>query len=142
MGELKLIIPGEPFAQGRPRFSTAGGFVRAYDPKESRNYKAFVKYIANEETMKQGWKYTTAPIEVSMKAFLKIPASKSKKFKKAAVEGIERPTKKPDIDNIFKAVTDALSGVAYADDKQIVKAVQSKWYAEEPRLEVEIKVVQ
>ncbi len=34
--ELTLIIPGEPCAQGRPRFSTHGGFVKAYDPAKWR----------------------------------------------------------------------------------------------------------
>ena len=39
---LTFTIPGEPTAQGRPRFSTHGGFVKAYDPEKSRNYKAYV----------------------------------------------------------------------------------------------------
>ncbi len=141
MEELKLIIPGEPCAQGRPRFTKTGGFVRVYDPEKSRNYKAYVKYIASQEVRKNGWKVTDQPIEVNIKAFMTIPKSKPKKFKKAAIEGSIRPTKKPDVDNLFKAVTDALNGIAYADDKQIVKAAQSKWYAEEPRMEVSVKVL-
>lgn len=52
MTELLITIPGEPCAQGRPRFSTAGGFVKAYDPAKSRNYKAYVKLIAQEEIKK------------------------------------------------------------------------------------------
>ena len=141
MEELKLVIPGEPCAQARPRFSTKGGFVRAYDPEKSRNYKAYIKYIASQEVQKVGWKVTEQPIEVSIRAFMQIPKSKPKKFKMAALDGKLRPTKKPDVDNIFKAVTDALNGIAYADDKQIVKAAQSKWYAEEPRMEVSVKVL-
>lgn len=54
MTELLITIPGEPCAQGRPRFSTAGGFVKAYDPAKSRNYKAYVKLIAQEEIKTQG----------------------------------------------------------------------------------------
>ena len=141
MQELKLVIPGEPCAQGRPRFSTAGGFVRAYDPEKSRNYKAYVKYIASQEAQIQGWQLTDKPIEVSIKAFMTIPKSKPKKFKLAALDGALRPTKKPDVDNLFKAVTDALSGIIYDDDKQIVKAEQSKWYSEEPRMEVSIRML-
>ena len=91
--------------------------------------------IAQKEIDKQGWKYTELPLTVT------IPSSKSKKFKQAAIEGIERPAKKPDPDNIFKCLTDALSGVAYKDDKQIVDARIHKWYAEVPRVEVRIKII-
>lgn len=141
MAKIKLKIPGEPCAQGRPRFSTAGGYVKAYDPAKSRNYKAFVKLIATEEMRKQGWLYTELPLEVSVIAYLPIAASKSKKFKAAAIAGLELPTKKPDVDNLFKAVTDAMSGVIYKDDKQIVSVTIKKLYAEEPRLEVCIEVI-
>jgi Holliday junction resolvase RusA-like endonuclease len=97
MPTLKIVIPGEPCAQGRPRFSTHGGFVKAYDPAKSRNYKAFVKYVATHEATKQGWLYTELPLSMSVIAYMTIPKSKSKKFRKAAMEGEERPTKKPDL---------------------------------------------
>lgn len=141
LSEILITIPGEPCAQGRPRISTAGGFPRAYDPAKSRNYKAFVKLIAQEEIPVQGWRYTELPLAVTITAYMSIPSSKSKKFKQAAALGVERPTKKPDIDNIFKCVTDALSGIAYKDDKQIVAATVNKWYAEVPRVEVLIRVI-
>ena len=141
MSEILITIPGEPCAQGRPRISTAGGFPRAYDPAKSRNYKAFVKLIAQEEIPVQGWRYTELPLAVTITAYMSIPSSKSKKFKQAAALGVERPTKKPDIDNIFKCVTDALSGIAYKDDKQIVAATVNKWYAEVPRVEALIRII-
>lgn len=141
MAELFITIPGEPCAQGRPRFSSAGGFVRTYDPAKSRNYKAFVKLIAQEEIQAQGWKYTELPLAVTITAYMSIPSSKSKKFKQAAIMGVERPTKKPDTDNIFKCITDALNGIAYKDDKQIVAATTNKWYAEVPRVEVLIRII-
>lgn len=141
LSEILITIPGEPCAQGRPRISTAGGFPRAYDPAKSRNYKAFVKLIAQEEIPVQGWRYTELPLAVTITAYMSIPSSKSKKFKQAAALGVERPTKKPDIDNIFKCVTDALSGIAYKDDKQIVTATVNKRYAEVPRVEVLIRII-
>lgn len=141
MAEILITIPGEPCAQGRPRFSTAGGFVKAYDPAKSRNYKAYVKLIAQEDIKEQCWKYTELPLDVTITAYASIPSSKSKKFKQAAITGLERPAKKPDPDNIFKCITDALSGIAYKDDKQIVSATINKWYAEVPRVEVRIRII-
>lgn len=140
MPELKLVIPGEPCAQGRPRFSTHGGFVKAYDPAKSRNYKAFVKYVATHEATKQGWLYTELPLAMKVVAYMGIPKSKSKKFRQAAVEGTERPTKKPDLSNIVKGVEDALNGLLYKDDSQIVSLKLKKYYSEEPRLEVTLSL--
>lgn len=48
------------------------------------------------------------------------------------------PTKKPDIDNITKCVLDALNGIAYHDDSQIVRLTVEKFYAQQPRVEVDI----
>lgn len=138
---MLIIIPGEPCAQGRPRFSTAGGYVKAYDPAKSRNYKVFVKLITQEEMKKQGWRYTELPIRVRIIAYMGVPASKSKKFKQAAILGEERPTKKPDVDNIFKSVTDAMSGIAYKDDKQIVSASIEKFYSDVPHTEIIIELL-
>ena len=48
MKTLQFTIPGDPVSQGRPRFSTHGGFARAYDPKKSREGKAVVRLCASE----------------------------------------------------------------------------------------------
>ena len=56
------------------------------------------------------------------------------------VAGDIRPTKTPDYDNIGKIISDALNGVAYRDDAQIVEANISKYYSNLPRVEVMIDV--
>ena len=53
-----------------------------------------------------------------------------------------RPTKKPDGDNILKAVADALNGVCYKDDKNIVKMSIEKFYSDMPRIDVIIQEVE
>lgn len=45
---IHLIIPGEPVAQARARFSSRNGFVRAYDSKSSADYKKYIVTIANQ----------------------------------------------------------------------------------------------
>ena len=52
-----------------------------------------------------------------------------------------RPTKKPDCDNCIKSITDALNGIAYIDDSQIVSIECEKWYSDRPRAEVMIDYV-
>lgn len=46
------------------------------------------------------------------------------------------PAKKPDSDNIAKVVLDALNGIAYHDDTQIIKLSVTKAYKEEAYLSV------
>lgn len=138
---LVFDIPGEPCAQGRPRFTTISGHPHAYDPEKSKNYKAFVKVLAKEALDKCGWRYTELPLKMTISCYLELPKSKSKKYKTAALEGKAFPTKKPDVDNLFKTITDALSGVAYKDDKQIIIAVVSKFYAEKPSVTVKVELL-
>jgi Holliday junction resolvase RusA-like endonuclease len=67
-----------------------------------------------------------------------MPASASKKKQQSMLHGGIRPTKKPDCDNIAKAVLDALNGIAYYDDSQVVTVTVEKLYSDTPRVEVEI----
>lgn len=62
-----------------------------------------------------------------------------------AQEGLILPTTKPDSSNILKGVEDALNGVLYKDDSQIVRTHVVKMYAFNPAIQVviqEIKMVQ
>ncbi|MBQ8809485.1 MAG: RusA family crossover junction endodeoxyribonuclease [Bacteroidales bacterium] len=140
---LRFIIPGEPHGQSRPRFTQVNGHVHTYDAEESRNYKAYVKMIAQTEAKEQGWKIADNDegIGVNVYAYMGIPQSKGRKFRTGVHKGIVRPTKKPDVDNIFKAVTDALNGLLFKDDKQIIHARVEKWYDDEPRVEVEVFIL-
>ena len=99
---LTFTIPGEPTAQGRPRFSTHGGFVKAYDPEKSRNYKAYVKLLASEAMQRIGLTLTELPLEVEIIADVGIPASKSKKFKEQALNGLQLPIKNPMLTTLQK----------------------------------------
>ena len=79
------------------------------------------------------------PVMVTVKAYLGIPESKSKKAKAQMQSGAILPTKKPDCDNIAKIVCDALNGLAYNDDSQITKLIVSKFYDNKPHVRVLIE---
>ena len=68
-----------------------------------------------------------------------IPSSVSKRKASAMVYGEIRPTKKPDCDNIVKIICDALNGIAYKDDAQVVSVTIDKIYDTMPSVEVEIR---
>ena len=132
-----FILPGIPVAQGRPRFSTAPGFVVAYDPAKSKDYKKCIAYMASLNGPSVP---LLEPVRLSLRIFLPIPKSFSKKKHEEAEEGSLRPTKKPDISNVLKGVEDAMKGIMYADDSQIIEyGTIGKWYSAKPRIEVEVE---
>lgn len=132
---LSIVIPGEPVGKGRPRFLRGSG--RTYTPEKTAKYENLVALeFSNAFPL---WKPTTEPIEMTMTAFLGIPKSWSKKKHQQALEGLLRPTKKPDTDNIAK-IKDALNGIAFVDDAQVIKETVSKEYSDQPRLEITIEI--
>lgn len=122
---VKFTIPGEPVGKARPRINTFTH--KAYTPEKTASYESWVRmcYL-------QDYKDTKFPddaqLYVHIDAFFQIPASSSRVKVEKMVNGLIRPTKKPDFDNIGKAVCDALNGIAYRDDAAIVSAYITKRY--------------
>lgn len=126
-------ILGKP--QGKARARTVRG--HSYTPENTVLYENHVKqsFLAS---VKKRW-FEGQPLEVSIAAFFPIVKSASKRDKTLMAEGKLFPTKKPDADNIAKVICDALNGVAYCDDTQIVKLTVRKLYTEkEPKVIVYI----
>lgn len=135
---IRLTIPGEPVAQGRPRFSRRGKYVSTYDPPKSRGYKEYIKQIARQELHIEP---LTGSIRINVKVYRGIQKSGSKLTRRKKQDGIIRPTVKPDTDNYYKAVSDALTGILWEDDNQIVEIHVGKWYSDQPRVEIEVEEV-
>jgi Holliday junction resolvase RusA-like endonuclease len=68
---------------------------------------------------------------------MEIPKSWPKK-KQAQAENNEISPGKPDLDNIAKTVLDALNGVCYEDDAQVVILSVTKCYSREPGVMVRV----
>lgn len=135
---IRLTIPGEPVAQGRPRFSRRGKYVSTYDPPKSRGYKEYIKQIARQELHIEP---LTGSIRINVKVYRGIQKSGSKLTRRKKQDGIIRPTVKPDTDNYYKAVSDALTGILWVDDNQIVEIHVGKWYSDQPRVEIEVEEI-
>jgi len=135
---IRFEIPGEAQAQMRPRATTINGQVRMYDHKKSRDYKTYVQEIAAyhmPSTPIEG------PIEMRVTIYKEVLKSFSKKKRQEALDGIHLPVTRPDVDNLAKTFMDALNGMAYKDDSQIVTLIAEKRYAEEPYVFIEIQSV-
>lgn len=132
--ELQFTVPGEPQGKGRPRFTRQG---RAYTPAKTVEYEQRIAGLA-EAAMRPFAGPTALPCYVRVDVHKGIPKSWTRARRIRALDGLEVPGK-PDLDNVAKAVLDALNGVAYADDAQVVKLVVTKAYSMEPRLVVTVK---
>lgn len=132
---IQFEIPGQPVAQGRPRASTRGGHVRMYDPPKSKQYKQLVRSAAIPYAPKEPLE---GPLEVRMIFYRQNLKSFTKKQTQEAADGICRPTTKPDTSNYIKGIEDALNGLMWKDDSQIVTLVAEKYYSDDPRVFVEI----
>jgi Holliday junction resolvase RusA-like endonuclease len=133
----KIIVLGEPCGKQRPRVIRKNGFVSSYTPRKTVNYETLIKEHWSIENRK--YKPIQGDVDLEIKAYFKIPKSTSKKRKRMMLADKIKPTKKPDIDNIAKIVSDALNGIAFDDDKQIVNLWVEKHYSDQPRIEVRVK---
>ena len=133
---ISLTVPGEPCGKGRPKFCKVGKFARAYTPAKTVNNEATIKQIFTVRY--PDFTPLDGPMAMTVIAYMSIPASASAKARVEMLAQRVWPTKKPDADNILKLVADALNGLAYVDDKQIVTAHFHKVYSDRPRLEINV----
>lgn len=145
---IKLEILGKPMGKQRPNFSVAKGFVETYTPHKTQNYENLVKYAYQSKYGDMAFKQHQQ-LYAHIVAYFGIPkvhyrfhkrtnTTELDKVGKEMKDGLVRPTKKPDTDNIAKICLDSLNGIAYPDDSQIVRLVVDKYYAEEPKVIIEI----
>lgn len=117
---IKFFIPGIPVPKGRPRFSTFGGRMTTYTPKNTRVWEEYVKWQAIPHRPDK-------PLEgpLIIKMIFEMPRPKS------LLQKIFFHIKKPDIDNLQKSMIDALEKAAiFKNDSQFVFKISTKRYAE------------
>jgi Holliday junction resolvase RusA-like endonuclease len=123
-----LFVPGIPKAQPRPRMTRTG---HAYNPDSAKEWKRAIQAAflpLRKETIDE-------PVEIAVCFFM--PRPKSMKRPECFIPH----TKKPDGDNLIKAVMDALTDIKiWSDDSMVFDARAIKCYAtEEPGAGITIR---
>jgi len=121
MYQLAFFVPGEPVAKGRARSSPYrkkdGGLgVRTYSPDKTVTWERTLKYEALK--MKP-----TEPLDGPLRIELHFYFPRNKAAKKRPY-----PHVRPDLDNLEKAVMDALNGVIWTDDARVCSKTSAKHY--------------
>jgi len=129
---ITFSVPGDPVPQPRPRVSTAGGFARAYVPKDHpiHAYRQAVAVAARAAGVLQA----TGPVSVIIDAVFGRPKSH---MNKGGVKPKAPALPRPDVDNISKGVLDALKSVM-GDDTNVGRLLVEKTWGTEGRTTVRI----
>ena len=133
---IAFTVPGEPQGKGRARIGKVGNFARMFTPAKTVAYEGLIAHAAAQAM--RGAPLLLRPCVLEIDAVFGLPKSMPKKHQPEALAGRMRPAKKPDIDNIAKAVADGINGVVWKDDVQAVEVRLSKRYGETPGLSVRV----
>jgi Holliday junction resolvase RusA-like endonuclease len=134
---LTYMVEGNPIGKGRPKFARRGSFVSTYTPTKTRDYENVIKEVAKKSMGSN--EILETPVTVAIYITVPIPASYSKKRTEACLKDIERPIKKPDIDNIAKCFLDAMNDIVYKDDTQVLTLHVTKVYGTVGMVEVMVR---
>lgn len=122
-----FTIPGKP--QGKARARTVRnkytGKVHSFTPEKTQSYEDLIRWCFKDAG---GVYMQDKMLDVYITAWFPIPKSFTKAKRQEIYSSRLFPTTKPDCDNIIKVVLDALNGIAYEDDKQVVSLTFKKFY--------------
>lgn len=130
-----LRVPAQPKPTQRARSGKAG---HHFTPQPTRNHMAYIKALAVQKLQATPDNSSTAllpysgPVKLTVVAEMAIPPSWPAWKRQAALEMRILPAGKPDWDNLGKMVSDALNGVVYLDDAQVVLCETAKRYSDSP----------
>lgn len=143
---LRVTIPGTPVPKGRPRFYMRGGRPKIYTDSKTAAYEKLVALCVSSSPRLRGAPRPLCgdgPVRVDIMAVM--PRPQTLQAKKHP-DGLIPHWKRPDLDNICKAVNDGLGlakGVIWNDDGQVSCLRAESYYAERdqvPRLELALFV--
>jgi Holliday junction resolvase RusA-like endonuclease len=129
---ITFSVPGQPVPQPRAKISTRGGFGHAY--VEAKHPIHAYRKALQLAAVDAGLRPTTATVEVVIDAVFVRPKSH---LTKSGIKPSAPAVPLPDVDNVAKAVLDAI-GPVLGNDKQVRRLVIEKSYGTEARTTVRV----
>lgn len=117
---IVIVVPGEPVGKGRGRVGRINGQPRVFTPSKTRRYEELLSICARQAM--RGNDLMVGPLQIEIEAWFTMPTSMHRK--REPREEIWKTTR-PDLDNVIKML-DALNGIVWQDDAQVVRIVASK----------------
>ena len=121
-------VSGDPIPKARARTVRKGGRTWSFTPKRAAAWEKTIK----EKAVKHFKEPMKGPVMISLIFYMARPESRRKEVYASTT---------PDLDNLEKAVLDALNGIAYEDDKFVVAKNAQKKYVLNGVPRVSIRVI-
>lgn len=129
---MKIIIPGDPIPQQRPRLYRRYGKSGAWDPN-GKQKDQIKRYVQQWMAARYPSYMPLTSCRLSFVWHMPIPKSVTKRDIPKYQSGLHRHTSKPDVDNLAKLYMDCLTGIIYADDNCASLGFAVKLYHLEPK---------
>jgi crossover junction endodeoxyribonuclease RusA len=130
--EVSFTVYGKPEPQGSIRAFMVGGKPRlTSDNAKLKPWRQQVALSAIAEGMQKIGKHE--PVRLFVDFYLERPTS--------APKSRICPAVKPDLDKLLRAVKDALKGIAWEDDVQVVCVQATKQYGSPARTEITVRAI-
>ena len=126
--KIDFFVSGVPKAQPRVKAFVRGGHAGVYTPDSAESWKQSVRLQATANAPES---LVTAPIRIELDFFLPRPKAHHKRDGSVKSNSPIWHCKKPDLDNLIKAVVDAITDTqrVWMDDSQICEITATKTYA-------------
>lgn len=134
--ETTFSVMGEPVAKGRGKVAVIAGHATVYTPPKTRKAEETFAARAMKSAPSEP---TLDALEVELTFVLSPPKSWPKWKAEAVAEGLVPHTTRPDLDNYVKLALDALNGLFFVDDKQIIGITARKKYGLIPQTRVVLR---
>ena len=128
---LKATILVEPIGKARARHTVKDGRVITYTPERTRMTQLAIQLLIRQEVMRHGVFGGDQPIRLVATFYRLRP--------KSLVKRVILPIMKPDVDNSYKLLADALEKFVYQNDSQITTALIKKRFGSPPRIELTLE---
>lgn len=136
-GCLDFTVMGHAEPQGSKSAYVIPNLNRAVvvdtNARKLKPYRQEVTRTAMSQVRLRPWAAKHVPVRLRLDFFILRPQScpKSRKY----------PSVKPDTDKLVRSTCDALTGVLYADDAQIVQLVATKNYGEVEKVRIRVELL-
>jgi Holliday junction resolvase RusA-like endonuclease len=135
---LELVVYGEPQPAGSKRHIGGGRVVDA-NPA-AKEWKRVVAQAAGQAfDGRQLWR---GPLEMTVRFYVQRPAGHFGTGRNAGTlrpSAPPYPTTRPDTTKLIRGVEDALTGIVWADDAQIIRQGAIKLYGTPTRCEIQVR---